>query len=72
MAIRDIAFTSEKNVTSVQYDNETQELTVTFHHGGTYQYRNVPESVAVGFESAPSAGQYLNGFIKNLYEYEKV
>lgn len=72
MASRDIAFTSTSgNVTGVTYDPETSELTVSFGDR-VYTYANVPESVAMGFESAPSAGQYLNTFVKGLYQHTRV
>lgn len=73
MAERDISFNSESgNITGIVYDDETQELTVTFHHGGEYAYHGVPEETAMGFESAPSAGQYLNSFIKGVYGYSHI
>lgn len=73
MAAEEISFNSESgNVQSVSYDAETQELTVGFNHGGTYVYRGVPPGIARGFADAPSAGQYLNTFIKGTYGYERV
>jgi hypothetical protein len=72
MAPRDISFSSESgNITGISYDDETQDLTVVFSHGGTYVYSSVPEETAMGFESAPSAGGYLNSFIKGVYSYER-
>jgi hypothetical protein len=70
--MRDISFSSNSgNLTAISYDDETQQLTCVFHHGGTYVYSGVPPQVADGFASAPSAGQYLNQFVKPLYQYEK-
>jgi lysyl-tRNA synthetase, class II len=73
VALRDISFSSESgNITGITYDDETQELTVNFAHGGKYLYHDVPEETAVGFESAPSAGGYLHSFIKGLFGYERI
>ena len=72
MAERDIGYSSESgNISGISYDDETQDLTITFG-SRVYVYHNVPEETALGFESAPSAGGYLNSFIKGLYEYERV
>jgi hypothetical protein len=71
MAQRDVEFAASSNIKSLAYDNETQELTCVFAHGGTYVYSGVPANVVDGFASAPSAGQYLHQFVKPLYQYEK-
>ena len=72
MAQRDISFNSTSgNIVGIQYDDETNDLAVQFHHGGQGVYHLVPVDVADGFASAPSAGQYLNRFIQPLYQYEK-
>ena len=73
MAPRDINFSSESgNITAISWDDETGDLTVTFNHGGTYVYSNVPETTAMGFENSPSAGGWLNSQIKGLYPYRKL
>ena len=69
---REIPFAASTNIQSVQYDDESQELTVRFFKGGTYVYSDIPPNVADGFSSAPSAGTYLHQFIKGQYSYEKV
>ena len=71
MAQREVSFAASSNIQSAAYDDETQELTCVFAHGGTYVYSGVPASVIDGFANAPSAGQYLHQFIKPLYQYEK-
>ena len=68
---REIPFAASSNLSSVSYDDETQELSVSFHKSGVYVYSGVPPTVADGFSTAPSAGQYLNQFVKPLYPYTR-
>lgn len=68
--MRELSIAGSSNIQGVYYDEESHELTVQFRKG-TYVYKNVPEETAMGFESAPSSGTYLNLFIKPLYEYER-
>ena len=69
---RAIPFAASSQVAGITYDDEAQLLTVQFQRGGTYEYSQVPPNVADGFSSAPSAGGYLQQFIKGAYAYEKV
>lgn len=55
----------------VDYDSETQELTITFKDGTEYLYRSVPNEVYLGLQHARSAGQYFDRQIKNVYAYEE-
>lgn len=48
------------------------DLNVTFQSGRTYQFKEVPETVAQGFTTAESAGKYFNTEIKNKFAYEEV
>jgi len=68
---REIPFAASSHVKSVVYDDETQILTVGFARA-TYIYKGVDGNTADGFSTAPSAGRYLDQFIKGQYEYEKV
>ena len=69
---RDINFNSSSgNIESVNYEDETGELVVVFRGGRAYTYTGVPPTVADGFSSAPSAGSYLNDFVKGLYPFSK-
>lgn len=60
---------SSSNLASIGYENGV--LYITFHHGGTYWYRGVPESVYHGLMNASSHGKYFHAFIKNVYPYGK-
>jgi len=72
MAMRAIPFPASSQIADIQYDDEATDLIVTFAKGGVYKYQAVPSDLADGFTNALSAGRYLNAYIKNLYEYEKI
>jgi len=45
------------------YDDETQELTLEFASGGSYDYPNVAPETVQGLRAAPSAGKFFHQFI---------
>ena len=54
-------------VASIGYNDETNELIVTFNKGRKYVYAGVPEELAVQLANAPSVGQMMNSEIKPNY-----
>ena len=60
---------SSSDIASIGYEGNT--LYISFHSGGTYWYRGVPESVYRALMSAPSHGKYFHAHIKNVYPYGK-
>lgn len=70
--IRAIAFAASTQIANIQYDTVNMALIVEFQRGGVYAYSQVPEDVANGFAQAPSAGIYLNTYVKGIYDYEKI
>lgn len=73
MAQREIPFISASgNVTSVAYDDDTQELTVGFSGGSLYSYAEVPKELADEFSKSKSAGQHLNNKIKGTYKHKRL
>ena len=61
------------NVASVGYDSADQVLEIEFHHGGTYQYFNVPEHIYQGLMGASSHGTYFDRNVKKAgYSYKKI
>ena len=54
-------------IARLEYDDETQELIVTFQKGGSYTLRGVPEIEANRLADAPSPGSYWNMFMKGNY-----
>lgn len=60
------------NLRTVGYDSDTHILEIEFHHGGVYQYFDVPEDIFQGLLSASSKGKYHHRFIKKAYRYARV
>lgn len=68
--IDEAAFASS-NLSSGQWDSDTDTLTLTFADGARYDYLNVPRSVWQGLKGAESAGSYFHRHIRNRYAYER-
>lgn len=60
------------NVQTVGYDEETQEMVITFSNGRQYAYEGVPEHVAHNLSNSVSVGTALNAEIKGRYPYRKL
>lgn len=58
------------NVSKIAYEDGS--LYVEFHHGGTYQYFDVPQHIFDEFSSAASKGQFLAHQIKGHFRYSRV
>ena len=59
-------------VANVDYDQETNVLTVEFQARGTYIYKDVPLDVFVDFADSGSQGRYFNLYIREKYSTERV
>lgn len=71
MAAEAIQHTESSHIKGATYDPDTQELVVTFN-SGSYAYSGVPQSTVAEFSSAPSAGKYLERFVKGVHPYRKL
>lgn len=60
------------NLASIGYDARNQILEVEFHHGGIYQYANVPQDVYEELMDASSHGVYFSAHIRNVYATKRV
>ena len=61
------------NISSLEYDKETQILQITFKKGGVYQYNKVPSEVFNMIAQADSVGSAFHTLIKSGgYSYEKI
>ena len=49
------------------YDEETQELDLSFSSGRVYTLHNVPKEVVEELQDAPSAGNYFRERMKGRY-----
>ncbi len=60
------------SIASVGYDEASRTLEVEFKNGKVYQYYEVSAALYKQFMGAPSKGQFLNGFIRDVYSYSRV
>jgi hypothetical protein len=54
---------------SVNYDEGSRRLVVTFRSGSVYEYTDVPRDVYVGIMAAPSRGVYFSTYVKDRYPF---
>jgi hypothetical protein len=54
---------------SVNYDEGSRRLVVTFQNGSIYEYTDVPRDVYLGIMAAPSRGVYFTTYVKDRYPY---
>ena len=59
-------------VEHIDYDIETQQLKITFQSGDVYIYYDVPDDVYIQFMQYKSKGFFLNKYIKDHFNYEKI
>jgi len=59
-------------IAHMEYDPETQRLTITFRSGFIYVYYKVPNEVYDLFKKYQSKGQVFNRYIKDRYDYDKL
>ena len=59
-------------VQEIGYDDESQEMIVTWKNGRKSAYSGVPEDVAVELSNALSVGSMINNEIKNQYPHRYV
>jgi len=62
---------ASSHIGQVQFDENTDTLTVEFSDGRIYDYMNVPASVARSFQAAGSAGAFFARQIKGRFAYEE-
>lgn len=58
---------SSTAISGATYDDETEEMEITFTSGQSYTFNGVPKSVFEGLEQAGSPGQYYHQNIKGRY-----
>lgn len=51
----------------IEYDDETQELWMTFQKGGTYKIPKIEEIEVERWVEAQSVGGYFNDFVRGNY-----
>ena len=58
---------SSSAIARLEYDDETEELIVTFQKGGSYTLSGVPEIEAHRFAESDSPGGYWNSNMRGKY-----
>ena len=56
----------------IAYDDDAQEMIVTWNNGRQSAYADVPEDVALDVANAASVGQAINQMIKPNYSHRYV
>lgn len=56
----------------ISYDAAIQLLKVHFLSGAVYAYKDVPQNIYEAFKKYRSKGTFLNKYIKDKYDYEKL
>lgn len=64
--IIDFQFVNSSMLSSVSYDTEEREMTVTFNNGRSYIYEDVDRNIYESLIAAKSAGAYFNSIKKDL------
>jgi hypothetical protein len=59
-------------IAHMNYDADTQTLTIIFVSGEVYEYKQVPADVFAAMKAARSKGTYLNRHIKGHFAFEKI
>jgi hypothetical protein len=70
--IMDRLAVASSNIAEIGYDPDTETLEVMFHHGGVYQYYNVPAFMYERLMQAGSVGIFFNSEIKGHYPETRV
>lgn len=52
------------------YDDARRYLEVSFKHGKTYVYLNVPPAIFARMQTAESKGQFVTDFVKGNFEFQ--
>lgn len=63
---------SSSNVDCIGYDDQNEQLYVSFLNGSMYVYTGVPPHEFEGLKSDTSVGTYLHRNIKNVYPCERI
>lgn len=65
-------FLVSSTIKSVEYDDDTRELDITFTSGKAYRYFNVPLEIYAEFLDAGSKGKLFNDNIKGVFAFVEV
>lgn len=66
MAFQNIPIVSEC-FARIEYDDETEELVMTFQKGGSYTIQGIPQIEVSRWTESVSVGGYFNNFVRGKY-----
>ena len=69
--IETIQVSNSSMISTIDYDNDSKEMTVTFKNGNQYKYFDVPREEFEALRQSESIGSYFNK-IKSKYQFEKI
>lgn len=72
MSIPEMIPVSSSNIASIGYDEQNEQVYVSFLNGSLYVYKGVPLHEYENLMQAPSHGSYLNRSFKNVYPFERI
>lgn len=67
----EIHHTRSNMISKSDYNEADKELTLTFHNGGTYVYKDVPAELHNEMLAAESIGSFFHSRIKGKFDTEK-
>ena len=59
-------------IEAVGYDEDDGVLEIEFHHGGVYEYFDVPKEVYQDLLTAGSRGRYFHENVRGKYDYRRL
>jgi|AntRauTorckE6833_2_1112554.scaffolds.fasta_scaffold08402_4 hypothetical protein len=63
---------NSSQIDSIGYSEQERILAVRFDSNRLYYYMDVDQNEYLQFLNATSVGKYFHGFIRNVYEYERI
>lgn len=64
---------ASSNISQIDYDSDTQKLTVTFQDARSYEYSGVPVTVFMGLQNAGrNVGSYFYRQVRTAYPYQEI
>ncbi len=72
MSVETMPIMGSTRLTEAEYDDSTDDLTLTFTDGRRYVYHNVPRATYRSLGLASSKGEFFDRSIKNRFPFEEL
>ena len=70
--LKTIDCSNSSHITGLNYDTDTEILTIDYNTGVSYNFVDVPARVVTGLELADSKGKYLNQCVYGFFQSQNV